>query len=138
MHSTPPKHTVCKMTTADLKNRSVRFVPEVDTESVDELPGKNVMRDIEHRLDGSGFIQDSHGWCFYVRADDGRKHLVELSYVSTEADASSWVLTCSRCAGLRAWEWFGSQTPNLGRATHVLDRAIESLTSYHGYEREAG
>src|SRR5215469_12641893 len=96
------------MTIADLKNRSIRFVPEVDTESVDELPGKDVMQDTARRLDGSGFIQDSHGWCFYLRADDGRKYLLELLYVSTQGDASSWVLTCSRCAGLRAWEWFGS------------------------------
>jgi hypothetical protein len=125
------------MTTADLKNRSIRFVPEVDTESVEELPGKDVLQDTARRLDGAGFIQDSHGWCFYVRADDGRKYLVELLYVSTEDDASSWVLTCSRCAGLRAWEWFGSQTPNLGRERQMLDRAVEILISHHRYEREA-
>lgn len=125
------------MTTADLKNRSVRFVPEVDTENVDELPGKEVMQDTAHRLEGSGFVQDSHGWCFSVRADDGRKYLVELLYVSTEGDASSWVLTCSRCAGSRAWEWFSSQTPNLGRERQVLDRAAEILISHHHYERDA-
>src|SRR2546429_87964 len=125
------------MTTADLINRKVRFDPELDLESVDELPGKDVMQDTARRIDGSGFIQDSHGWCFYVHADDGRKYLVELLYVSTERDASSWVLTCSRCAGLRAWEWLGSQTPNLGREQQVLDRATEVLISQHGYERVA-
>jgi hypothetical protein len=125
------------MTTADLKNRAIRFVPEVDTESVDELPGKGVMQDTARRLNGSGFIQDSHGWCFYVRADDGRKYLVELLYVSTEEDASNWVLTCSRCAGLRAWEWFGSQASNLGSERQLLDRAVEVLISHHGYERAA-
>jgi hypothetical protein len=125
------------MTTADLENRSIRFAPEIDLESVDELPGKDVMQDAERRLGGSGFIQDSHGWCFYLRADDGRKYLLELSYVSTQGDASSWVLTCSRCAGLRAWEWFGSQIPNLGRERQLLDRALEILISHHGYEREA-
>jgi len=125
------------MTTADLKNRSIRFFPELDVESMDELPGKDVVQDIARRLDGSGFIQDSHGWCFYLHADDARKYLVELLYVSTEGDASSWVLTCSRCAGLRAWEWFGSQKPNLGREHQLLDRAIEVLISHHGYERDA-
>ncbi len=125
------------MTTAELRNHSIRFSPELDLESVKELPGKDVMQDSAHRLGGSGFIQDSHGWCFYVHADDGRKYLVELSYVSTEGEASSWVLTCSRCAGLRAWEWFGSHTPNLGREQQLLDRAVEILTSHHGYEREA-
>jgi hypothetical protein len=125
------------MTTAELKNRSIRFSPELDVESMDELPGKDVVQDIARRLDGSGFIQDSHGWCFYLHADDGRKYLVELLYVSTEGDASSWVLTCSRCAGLRAWEWFGSQKPNLGREHQLLGRAIEVLISHHGYERDA-
>lgn len=125
------------MTDADLKNRSIRFSPELDLESMDELPGKDVMQDAARRLGGSGFIQDSHGWCFYLRADDGRKYLVELLYVSTEGDASSWVLTCSRCAGLRAWEWFGSQKPNLGREQQLLDRTVEVLISQHGYEREA-
>ena len=125
------------MTDADLKNRSIRFSPELDLESMDELPGKDVMQDAARRLGGSGFIQDSHGWCFYLRADDGRKYLVELLYVSTEGDASSWVLTCSRCAGLRAWEWLGSQKPNLGRERQLLDRAVEVLISQHGYEREA-
>jgi hypothetical protein len=125
------------MTDAGLKHRSIRFAPEVDTESVEELPGKDVMQDTARRLGGSGFIQDSHGWCFCVRADEGRKYLVELLYVSTEDDASSWVLICSRCAGLRAWEWFGSQTPNLGRERQLLDKAVEILISHHGYEREA-
>jgi hypothetical protein len=123
------------MTTFDLIHRKARFEPELDLESMAELPGKDVVQDAARRLDGSGFIQDSHGWCFYVRADDGRKYLVELGYVATERDASSWVLTCSRCAGLRAWEWFGSQTPNLGRERQVLDRATEILISHHGYER---
>jgi hypothetical protein len=123
------------MTTFDLIHRKVRFEPELDLESIAELPGKDVVQDAARRLDGSGFIQDSDGWCFYVRADDGRKYLVELVYVATERDASSWVLTCSRCAGLRAWEWFGSQTPNLGREKQVLDRATEIFVSHHGYER---
>ncbi len=125
------------MTTADLKNRSIRFTPEIDSESVDELPGKDVMQAAARRLDGSGFIQDSHGWCFYIHADDRRKYLVELLYVSTEGDASSWVLTSSRCAGLRVWEWFGSQTPNLGKERQLLDRTVEFLISHHGYERDA-
>jgi hypothetical protein len=125
------------MTDADLKHRSIRFEPELDLESVAELPGKDVMQDTARRIGGSGFIQDSHGWCFYLRADDGRKYLVELLYVSTEGDASSWVLTCSRCAGLRAWEWLGSQKPNLGRERQLLDRAIEVLISHHGYEKAA-
>jgi hypothetical protein len=124
------------MTTADLKNSSIRFVPELEMESVDELPGKDVMQDTARRLGGSGFIQDSHGWCFDVRADDGRKYLVELLYVLTENNASSWVLTCSRCAGLRAWEWFGSNKPNLGRERQLLDRAVEILISHHGYEHD--
>jgi len=125
------------MTTADLINRSIRLDPDLDLESVDELPGKDVLQDAARRLGGSGFIQDSHGWCFYLHGEDGRKYLVELLYLSTKGDASNWVLTCSRCAGLRAWEWFGSQKPNFDREHELLGRIIEVLISHHGYERDA-
>jgi hypothetical protein len=125
------------MTTADLKNRKVRSDPELDLESMPELPGKDVMQDTARRLNGSGFIQDSHGWCFYVHADDGRKYLVELLYVTTKGDASDWVLLCSRCVGLRVWEWMSKDKPRLGREQFVLDRAAELLISHHGYERVA-
>src|SRR6185503_6032797 len=126
------------MTTADLKNRSIRFDPEIDLEKVAELPGKDIVQDTARRLGEmfkcSEVIQDSDGWCFYVHADDSRKYLIELLYVATEGDASNWVLTCSRCAGLRAWEWFGGQAPNLGRERQVLDRAVGILLSHYGYE----
>ena len=97
------------MTAADLKNRFIRFDPEIDLESVAELPARHCAG---HRTKAWGKcssvrkFQDSHGWCFYVHADDSRKYLIELLYAATEGDASNWVLTCSRCAGLRAWEWF--------------------------------
>jgi hypothetical protein len=127
------------MTIADLTNRSVRFSPELDLESVPELPGKDTLQDTARRLGQSlkcsKLIQDSHGWCFYLDADDGRRYLIELSYVATEGDASRWVLSCSRCSGLRAWEWFRSQTESLGREQQLLDRAVEILVSFHNYER---
>ena len=125
------------MTSVELTNRKLRCDPELDLESVPELPGKEVLQDTARRLDGTGFIQDSHGWCFHVHADDGRKYLVELLYVSTEGDASGWVLLCSRCVGLRVWEWMGKDMPQLGRDQFVLDRAAEILISHHGYERVA-
>jgi hypothetical protein len=135
-------HRYGTMTTAELVNRSVRFDPQLDLENlaeVPELPGKEAMQDTLQRLGKtmrcSRLIQDSHGWCFYAHADDGRKYLIELSYVATEKDASSWGLSCSRCAGLRAWEWLGGQTPNLGQEQLLLGRAVEVLVSHHGYER---
>lgn len=123
------------MTTTDLKNREVRFDPELDLESTPELPGKDVMQGTARHLNGSGFTQDSHGWCFYVHADDGRKYLVELSYVTTDGDGSDWLLLCSRCAGLRVWEWIGKDKPQLGKEQSIIDRATEILISHYGYER---
>jgi len=129
------------MTIADLTNRSVRFNPELDLESVSELPGKDTLQDTARRLGESlkcsKLIQDSHGWCFYIHADDGRRYLIELSYVATKSAASSWVLSCSRCSGLRAWEWFNSNQQGLGREQELLDRAVEVLLSHHDYERAA-
>ncbi len=130
------------MTTAELINRSVRFEPELDLEDLDqvpELPGKQAMQDTLQRLGNtmrcSRLIQDSHGWCFYAHADDGRKYLLELSYVATETGASSWVLSCARCTGWRAWEWFGGQAPNVGREQFLLGKAVDVLVSHHGYQR---
>jgi len=132
------------MTTADLTNRKIRFDPELDLEdlkSVPELPGKDILHDTARRpgesLKCSKLIQDSHGWCFYIHADDGRKYLVELLYGATERDASRWVLMCSRCAGLRVWEWMGKDAPGLGREQFLPDKAVEILVSHHSYERVA-
>ncbi len=127
------------MASFGLVNRAVVFDPELELESVRELPGKDTMLDIARRFGESArcssLIQDSHGWCFYVRADDGRKYLVELSYVATKGGASIWVLSCSRCAGLRFWEWFRSLTANTDRELYLLDKGVEFLVSHHGYER---
>jgi hypothetical protein len=107
------------------------------------LPGKDALKAAALRLAEtanwkcSRLIQDSHGWCFYVRADDRRKYLVELLYVVMGAEASNWVVTCNRCVGMRAWEWLGSQKPNLGQEQQVLNRTVEILISQHGFERHA-
>ena len=129
------------MTTADLTSRSTCFDPELDLESVPELPGKQILHDVANRLGEtqkcSALIQDSHGWCFYAHADDGRKYLLELTYVATENGASIWVMMCSRCTGLRIWEWMGKDKPQLGREQALLDSATKFLISHHGYERAA-
>src|SRR5262249_46309796 len=124
---------------ADLTNRSIRFDPELDLEPVPELPGKQVLQDTAARLGESlkcsKLIQDSHGWCFYIHADDERKYLIELTYRATHAETSSWVLACSRCSGLRPWEWFHSPRQSIGMEQTLLDQAVGILISHHGFER---
>jgi hypothetical protein len=126
------------MITVELTNRSVLFVPELDLESMKELPGKDTMQAVVSKFGEtarcSPLIQDSHGWCFYVHADDGRKYLVELGYARTENGASAWFLSCARCTGWRLWEFFGSRA-TVGRERILLDRGVEFLTSQFGYER---
>jgi hypothetical protein len=126
------------MTRADLRNPSVKFDSELDLERIAELPGKDAMQEVLHRFGKatkrSRLIQDSHGWCFYARADDGRKYLLELSYVATKGGASDWVLSCSRCAGLRFWEWFRSRPSDTGREADLLAKGVEILTAHHGFK----
>jgi len=128
------------MTTADLENPVIRFDPELDLETTAELPGKDIMHDLLRQFEddakGSRLIQDSHGWCFYVRGDDGRKYLVELSYVATKDAASEWVLSCLRCSGLRFWGWIGSPRSAVGEESSLLTKRVEYLISHHGF-REA-
>jgi hypothetical protein len=123
-----------------LENPSIRFNPEPDLETVPELPGKDIMDDLLRKFDTganrSRLIQDSHGWCFYVRDEDGRQYLVELSYVATNSAASKWVLSCSRCAGLRCWEWFTS-TSDIAEEPVLLAKGVEFLVSNHGFRTVA-
>lgn len=127
------------MSVSDLKNRLIRFDPEPDLETVAELPGKDIMQDVLCKFgdaaNGARLIQDSHGWCFYVRGDDKRRYLLELTYVATKADASIWILSCSRCADFRFWEWFRSRSPDVGNESNLLTKCVGFLVSYHGYER---
>jgi hypothetical protein len=124
------------MTSADLENPSIRFDPEPDLETVPELPGKDIMDDLLRKFDSganrSRLIQDSHGWCFRVQGEDGRKYLIELSYVATKDAASNWVLSCSRSAGLRFWEWFTS-TLDIAEEPGLLAKSVELLVSNHGF-----
>ena len=126
------------MPNEELINRSIRYDPELDLDEVPELPGKDVMEDIRRRFREesrcSGLIQDSHGWCFYLHADDRRKYLIELCDSFTDHDGSYWMLHCDRCSGLRVWEWFRSRQP-AGRERMLLDTGIQILTSHHGFER---
>jgi hypothetical protein len=130
------------MTSTELTHRSIRFVPELDLESVKELPGKDVMQSVLRQFSEtagcSRLIQDSHGWCFYVHAVDRRKYLVELSYASTEGGASRWVLSCARCPGWRLWEFFSANAENTGRERALLDRGAEFLVAQQGFERGDG
>src|SRR5882724_8492637 len=124
------------MTSVDIENPSVRFNPELDLETVAELPGKDMMHDLLRRFDNSAnrsrLIQDSHGWCFYARGEDGRKYLIEVSYVATNDAASDWVLSCSRCAGLRFWEWFTSSS-DIVEDPSLLAKCVEFLVSNHKF-----
>jgi hypothetical protein len=126
------------MISADLENPSIRFDPEPDLETVAELPGKDIMDDLLRKLDdeakGSRLIQDSHGWCFHIRGKDGRRYLIELSYVATKGVASQWVLSCSRCAGVRFWEWFTS-TSEIGEEPGLLANYVGFLVSNHGFRK---
>lgn len=119
-------------------NRSIRYDPELDLDEVPELPGKDVMEDVRRRFREesrcSELIQDSHGWCFYVHADDRRKYLIELCYSFTDHDGSYWMLHCDRCPGLRVWEWFRSRQ-STGREQLLLDKGMQMLLSHHGFER---
>jgi hypothetical protein len=126
------------MTTADLDNPSIRFDPELDLETVAELPGKEIMHDLLRKFGSvaNRLTQDSHGWCFYVRGEEGRKYLIELSYVVTKDAASQWVLSCSRCAGFRFWEWFRS-TSDIGEEPGFLAKGVEFLVSDHGFRAVA-
>lgn len=128
------------MTSADLENPSIRFNPEPDLETVPELPGKDITHDLLTKFDTGAnrslLIQDSHGWCFRVQGDDGRKYWVELSYVATNSAASKWVLTCSRCSGLRFWEWFTS-TSDIAEEPVLLAKGVEWLVSNHGFRTVA-
>jgi hypothetical protein len=129
------------MTSADLENLSIRFDPELDLETVADLPGKDIMQDLMRKFDDganrSRLIQDSHGWCFHVRGEDGRKYLVELSYVATKDRASNWVLSCSRCTGFRFWEWFTSPRSGIGEEPGLLAKRVEFLVSNHGFREVA-
>lgn len=128
------------MTSADLENPSIRLNPEPDLETVAELPGKDIVDDLRRKFDtganSTRLIQDSHGWCFYARGEDGRKYMIELSYVATKGAASKWVLSCSRCAGLRFWEWFTSIS-EIAEEPGLLAKGIEFLVSNHGFRTVA-
>jgi hypothetical protein len=127
------------MADIELINRSIRFDPALDLEAVAELPGKDVMQDILRRLEPtakcSSLIQDSHGWCFYIRSGDHRIYLVELGYKFTEGEASWWALSCFRSMGWRIWELFSSQTKGVGDEWSLLKRTESLLSAHHGFER---
>lgn len=128
------------MVDANLAHHTLVFDPDLDLENVAELPGKDSMAAVvealaHSKIACSKLIQDSHGWCFYIRGDDSRRYLVELGYVATTNRTSEWVLTCGRSAGLRLWELFQPKGTAIGLEQRYLDIVVEILASHHGFEK---